>query len=113
MEVGLQLYVLLGAQVLMTAAGNCVYGSALSPPRLQQIQETVDEYFETFGPSEELFQFWLPHLIPALKIQGLTLTTENCDQVLKRKRSIQLQFICLKKRKSKHMFFKDMFYVSN
>ena len=77
----LLLYILLGLQVLMTAAGNCVYGSALSPPRLQQIQETVDEYFVMFDETEELFQFWLPHLIGSLKIAGLTLTTEGCDKV--------------------------------
>ena len=55
-------------QVLMTAAGNCVYGSTLSPPRLQQIQETVDEYFATQNKSDSLFQFWLPHLIKSLKL---------------------------------------------
>lgn len=43
-------------QVLMPAASNCVYGSTLSPPRLHQIRECVEEYFGTCTPDDPYFQ---------------------------------------------------------
>ena len=59
--------------VLVTAGMNCVYGSTLSPPRLQQIVETCQEYFEQATPNDWWFQLWLLFLATSLKLDiGLT-----------------------------------------
>ena len=67
--------------VLWTSSENCVYGSTLSPPRLQQIQETCNELFQIADPpNDELYQHWLPYIIAANPQWGLTTTTPNVDQ---------------------------------
>ena len=69
------------AQVLMTAAGNCLYGSLLSPPRAKQVKECVWEYLEDVNPeTDHWFQFWLPHLIISLKLD-ITASDEDAAQV--------------------------------
>lgn len=68
-------------QVLMSAASNCVYGSTLSPPRLQQIRECVAEYFDTCTPDDPYFQFYLPHLLEQLRL-GIAMTDPNVDQAI-------------------------------
>ena len=68
-----------GVLVNMASAHNCVYGSTLSPPRLEQIQGCIDEYFSHATPSDEYFQFHLPQLIRVLNL-GLTLGDEGVDQ---------------------------------
>ena len=66
----------------MAAAQNCVYGSTLSPPRLQQIRECVEEYFEHCTPSDPYFQFYLPQLVHALPYLGVSLSDEKCEKAL-------------------------------
>jgi len=66
--------------VLMTAAGNCAYGSTLSPPRLQQVRESVSKYFSRRTPSDALFQSFLPFLVDQLGL-GVSLGDEHVDQV--------------------------------
>ena len=68
-------------QVLMVVAANCVCGSTLSPPRLQQIRECVEEFFDTASPSDPFFQYHLPYLVEQLKL-GIALTDLNVDQVV-------------------------------
>lgn len=67
-------------QVLMSAAANCVYGSTLSPPRLQQIRECVEEFFETSTPDDPYFQSYLPLLVDQLRL-GVQLTDLGADKV--------------------------------
>ena len=53
----------------MCSAQNVVFGSTLSPPRLDQIVRCVDEYFsEVDVNNDPYFQWHLPHLHAALQI---------------------------------------------
>lgn len=69
--------------ILMSAGHNCVYGSSLSPPRLAQIRECVEEYFETRNPTDEFFQMFLPFLVEQLKL-GVSLGDDGCEEVMER-----------------------------
>ena len=65
----------------MTVAQNCLHGSTLSPPRLQQIRDTVKEYFVTATVSDEYFQFWLPFLVVSLQLR-LDTAAEGAAEVM-------------------------------
>ena len=60
-EVGLWRHVL----SLMTAM-NVAYGSTMSPPRLEQVRNTVSEHFKDHSCEDPLFQVMLPHLVRQL-----------------------------------------------
>lgn len=61
-------------QVLMS-----VYGSTLGPPRLQQIRECVEEFFETATPQDPYFQSCIPELVQQLRL-GVQVTDDGADQ---------------------------------
>ena len=69
-------------QVTMTAAQNCVYGSTLSPARLQQISEAMNEYFEQHDHTEPFFQMHLHRLVEQLDDLGVAITDANCAEVV-------------------------------
>ena len=51
----------------MMSAMNTAYGSTMSPGRLQQIRDTVEEYMKLANPlTDPWFQLWLPHLVKQL-----------------------------------------------
>ena len=67
-------------QGLGAVAQNCMYGSTLSPPRLDQVRDAVREYFENATVSDENFQFWLPYLAKSLKLKA-DISAEGADEV--------------------------------
>lgn len=67
--------------VLMTSAQNVVYGSLLSPARLQQIREAWESYFTTANKDDEVFQFFLPMLVKQLPIE-VSMADQDCDEVI-------------------------------
>ena len=53
----------------MMGAMNCAYGSTMSPPRLQQVRDTVAEYMQLANPhTDAWFQHWLPFILEELGI---------------------------------------------
>ena len=56
-------------QVAMVAAQNCVYGSTLSPPRLAQVREAMQEHMDATPLSEDaLLQLQLPYICKQLGV---------------------------------------------
>ena len=70
-----------GAQVLMTATGNVLHGSSLSPPRRQQIKDCMAEYWSHATPSDPYLQYWLPFIVETLQLQS-EFAGDDCEQVL-------------------------------
>ena len=55
--------------VIVTSAQNCVHGSTLSPPRLQQIRECVQDHMRHSTPNtDEYFLQLLPDMIDQLEL---------------------------------------------
>ena len=68
--------------VLMASAINCVYGSALSPPRLQQVVECLDDYFQHADHNEPFFQSFLPLLVQQLRSSDISVGSPNNAEVV-------------------------------
>ena len=67
--------------VLMTAANNVVYGSLLSPARLKQIEQTVNDYLSHTKPLEcPLFLSALPYIVEQLELE-VSMTSAGVEQV--------------------------------
>ena len=49
-------------EVHMVTNQNVMYGSNLSPPRMEQIRNCVEDYYEDNGPGDPWFQLHLPHI---------------------------------------------------
>lgn len=64
----------------MMGSQNVVYGSTMSPARLMQIQETVDEYFGTMDHTCLWFQSCL-HDIIQQAFPHLSVTSPGVDKV--------------------------------
>ena len=68
--------------MLFITAMNLVYGSTLSPPRLKQITELTDEYFENLNlETDACFQLHLLALVEQLGVKN-TESRDNCAQVV-------------------------------
>lgn len=62
---------------LWVAANNFMYGSTLSPPRHQQVQELFDEMIETSdGTGDAWLQHWMPKIVKDLKLD-IDITSET------------------------------------
>ena len=60
---------------------NLAYGSTMSPPRLQQLIEITDEWFEHINPrTDQWFQLHLPMLIEQMGLR-VSLASDDCAQV--------------------------------
>ena len=71
-------------EMVYGSAQNVSYGPALSPARLQQTREIVDEWFRTGDPNTDAwFLLHLPHLIKQMQLQH-KVTDEGCAEVLTR-----------------------------
>ena len=68
------------ANVVHCSCLNLMHGSKLSPPRRQQVNETIDEYFAIATCSDSWFQ-WHCNDIRAQMLPDLSPTEINCDQV--------------------------------
>ena len=53
-------------ETLMASVQNIMYGSQMSPPRMEQIKDTVAEYFSYADETDEWFQLHLPNIIEQL-----------------------------------------------
>ena len=50
-------------QTLMVAAQNCAHGSTLSPPRLDQVRQAVQDHLkQNTVNTDSIFQMFLPHM---------------------------------------------------
>ena len=68
-------------EIVYCSAQNVTYGSALSPARLQQTREIVDEWFRTGDPNTDpWFQLHLPLLVKQMGLQ-VNLADESCAEV--------------------------------
>ncbi len=57
--------------VTMAAGQNMAYGSCMSPPRLQQIQEACAEHFSLYtSETDPLFQLWGHEICKALQVDS-------------------------------------------
>ena len=65
--------------VLYCTATNVVYGSTLSPPRMVQIRETLQEYFRLESQTDGYFQMHLPILVQQLPLD-VDITDPECAE---------------------------------
>ena len=57
--------------ICVAAAQNALYGSTLSPPRLQQVREAFQEYHDaTTQEQDALFHLFLPEICKQRKLDS-------------------------------------------
>ena len=68
--------------VSYAAAANCVYGSMLSPARMNQIRQSVQHVMETIHPtSDEHFMAALPFLVEQLPLK-VSMATPDVEKIV-------------------------------
>ena len=68
-------------EIIYCCAQNVLYGSVLSPARVQQIQEICEEWFETGDPNTDpCFLLHLERIVKQMKLQ-VDLASDGCAQV--------------------------------
>ena len=68
--------------VIMAAANNCVYGSTLSPARLQAVRECVHDWFERVNPADNsIFLRLLPRIVKCFQRAGVVIEKTDPDIV--------------------------------
>ena len=68
--------------VIMAAANNCVYGSTLSPARLQAVRECVQNWFESVNPADNsIFLRLLPRIVKCFQRAGVVIEKTDPDVV--------------------------------
>ena len=82
-----------GHAVLYSAASNCVYGSTLSPPRIQQVRESVQHCMDGCSAGEdEHFMSILPLLVEQMPLQFSLADDDVANKVYKAVRGHKLLY---------------------